>query len=74
MNFFMFRKFKMKNNGVTKEFYISQSGKYTTCLLDQASFLGSSFDSQTIKLNIWSSNQLFHERITFYGVANEGSS
>ncbi len=22
----MFRKFKMKNNGVTKEFYISQSG------------------------------------------------
>jgi len=26
MNFFMFRKFKMKNNGVTKEFYISQSG------------------------------------------------
>jgi len=46
MNFFMFRKFKMKNNGVTKEFYISQSGIKVSFI---KFIFGEFIDSQTIK-------------------------
>jgi len=46
MNFFMFRKSKMKNNGVTKEFYISQSGIKVSFIKVNS---GEVIDSKTIK-------------------------
>jgi len=43
---FYFRKFKMKNKGVTKEFYISQSGIKVSFI---KFIFGEFIDSQTIK-------------------------